>query len=144
MPLLLEIISPEAKIYSQMVDSVVLPTTSGQIEILEGHIPLLTIIEAGELIINKEETASHLAINKGFAKITNSKVSLLVEAAINIQDIDIEELTIAHKNAKTALNEAKASSEMDSGHIENIESFIRFNLAQQNIKQHHSKEKKDS
>jgi len=48
MALTLEIVTPEARVYSDTIDTVVIPTTSGEIGILPGHIPLLTQIEHGE------------------------------------------------------------------------------------------------
>ena len=48
----LEIVTPEAKVYEDTVESVVLPTTTGEINILPGHIPLVTEIQAGEIIVS--------------------------------------------------------------------------------------------
>ena len=50
MPLTLEIVTPEARVYSDTIDTVVLPTVQGEIGILPGHIPLLTRVAHGELI----------------------------------------------------------------------------------------------
>ena len=56
----LEIVTPEAKVYEDTIDSVVLPTTSGEINILPGHIPLVTEIQAGEIIVSKSGDRSGL------------------------------------------------------------------------------------
>ena len=60
MPLTLEIVTPEAKVYSDTIDSVVIPTIEGEIGILPGHIPLLTQVEHGELRVTKG-SATHVA-----------------------------------------------------------------------------------
>lgn len=135
MSILLEIISPDRKVYSEKVDSVVLPTKMGEIEILAGHIPLLTILDAGQLIIKREKNSTFLAISQGFARVTEGGVCVLVEAAIHVHDIDLEELLVAQKRAQEALQAAKQDPNPDPTHVESIESFIRFNLAQENIKQ---------
>ena len=62
----LEIVTPEARVYEDTVDSVVLPTTSGEINILPGHIPLVTEIQAGEIIVSKSGSGQSLAISKEF------------------------------------------------------------------------------
>ena len=49
----IEIVTPEAKVYEDTIDSVVMPTTSGEIDILPGHIPIVTEVQAGELIVSK-------------------------------------------------------------------------------------------
>ena len=51
MPLTLEIVTPENRVYSDTIDTVVIPTTEGEVGILPGHIPLLTQVEHGELTL---------------------------------------------------------------------------------------------
>ena len=53
MSLTLEIVTPEAKVYSDTIDCVVIPTVEGEIGILPGHIPLLTQVDDGELRVSK-------------------------------------------------------------------------------------------
>ena len=53
MPLILEIVTPEARVYSDTIDTVVIPTMDGEIGILPGHIPLVTQVENGELRVTK-------------------------------------------------------------------------------------------
>ena len=53
MPLILEIVTPEARVYSETVDTVVIPTVEGEVGILPGHIPLVTQVGAGELRATK-------------------------------------------------------------------------------------------
>ena len=56
MPLTLEIVTPEARVYSDTVDNVVIPTVQGQIGVLPGHIPLLRQVDHGELLVSKGNT----------------------------------------------------------------------------------------
>jgi len=82
MPLTLEIVTPEAKVYSDTIDTVVIPTVEGEIGILPGHIPLLTQIESGELRVTKGQTTQLLAVSGGFAQIDGDRVRVLAENAI--------------------------------------------------------------
>ncbi len=96
----IEIVTPEAKVYEDTIDSVVMPTTSGEIDILPGHIPIVTEIMAGELIVSKSGTRQSLAISKGFAQCVGDKISILAEDAIHIDEIDesaVEEREAAQK-----------------------------------------------
>ena len=77
MSLTLEIVTPEAKVYSDTIDSVVIPTVEGEIGILPGHIPLLTQIDSGELRVSKGTTTLWLAIGGGFAQIDGDTVRVL-------------------------------------------------------------------
>ena len=64
MPLTLEIVTPEAKVYSDTIDSVVIPTVEGEIGVLPGHIPLLTQVEHGELRVTKGAGTQMLAVKR--------------------------------------------------------------------------------
>ncbi|MBP8256198.1 MAG: ATP synthase F1 subunit epsilon [Opitutaceae bacterium] len=127
MPLVLEIVTPEARVYSDKVDTVVIPTVDGEIGILPGHIPLLTQIEAGELRVTKNGTTEFLVIGPGFAEVQGDSVSVLAESAINEEKIDLNAVEEARKRAEAALKE---KFDMDPGEIERLEGVIRFAVAQ--------------
>ena len=67
MPLTLEIVTPDARVYSDTIDSVVIPTIEGEVGILPGHIPLLTQVANGELRVTKGAETLLLAVSGGFA-----------------------------------------------------------------------------
>lgn len=135
MPLILEIVTPERKVLSEEVDHVVLPTEAGgEIDVLPGHIPLMTMIEPGELRYYQGSNAESIAIARGFIEVIGDTVSVLTEAAIEVDEIDPNTLMEARKRAEQALEEAKASGE-DPEILEQLETKARFTLAQQIIKQ---------
>jgi len=123
MPLTLEIVTPEAKVYSDTIDSVVIPTLDGEIGILPGHIPLLTKVENGELRVTKGAQTLHLAVGGGFAEIDGDKVSVLAERAITEEQIDEKAVEAAMKRAESAILEAK---DMDPNEFERLQSMVRF------------------
>jgi F-type H+-transporting ATPase subunit epsilon len=130
MSLKLEIVTPEKKVYSETVDSVVLPTTSGEVGILPGHIPLITEIKAGELAITKDGVLDLLAVDIGFAEVVGDTVSVLTEAAVDIEDIDLASVEEARHRAEEALKEAEGQN-MDQDEILALEAKVRFALVQQ-------------
>ena len=134
MSLLLEIITPEKKLYSGNVDYVVLPSAEGELGILPGHIPLLTLLKPGALLLTKEATSQYIAIDKGFARVIGDRVSVLVEGAIEVKDIDLEVVEKAQKRAEEALLKAREHKEIDPAEIEKLEALLRFSLTQQLIK----------
>lgn len=135
MPLNLEIVTPEGKIYSQTIDSVVLPTLNGEIGILPGHIPLLTMLNPGELKVSHAGHEESLAIDKGFVRVLGDTVSVLTEAAIEIAHIDIQAVEEAERRAQKALEEARFTKQIDPAEIERLEAIARFAIAQKLTKQ---------
>ena len=123
MPLTLEIVTPEAKVYSDTIDSVVIPTREGEIGILPGHIPLLTQVEDGELRVIKGTQTLHLAVGGGFAEIVGDKVSVLAERAITEEQIDEKTVEEAMQRAEQAIKDAK---DMDPNEFEHLQGMVRF------------------
>lgn len=139
------LVTPEKSVLSDTVDALSFPTPRGEIGILPGHIPLLTLVEPGALKFYKGGNETILAIDKGFAQVQNDTVSILVEGAIHLQDIDLEELKKAQERAKISLEAAKTSTIQNSppsAYItSDLESFIRFSAAQQDLKEENLKKK---
>lgn len=132
MPLYLEIVTPEGIAWkSSQVHSVTLPTRAGEIQILEGHIPLVSILEAGELKVDCAGKIEELAVDKGYVRCIGDVVSVLTEAAIEVKNIDFETVEEAKQRAMKALEDAKNRREVDPTEIERLESTIRFAIAQQ-------------
>ncbi len=127
MSLLLEIVTPEARVYSDTVETVVIPTVQGEIGILPGHIPLLTQVEAGELRVLKNGKTEWLAVGNGFAEIDGDKVSILTESAIDEEKIDITAAETAIQRAQEAL---KGKDSLDAAEIERFEGVMRTAVVQ--------------
>lgn len=135
MPLTLEVVTPERKVLSEEVDHVVLPTEAGgEIDVLPGHIPLMTMIEPGALTYYKGGVAETIAIARGFIEVMGDTVSVLTEAAIEVDEIDAGTLEQARARAAEALEEARQRGE-DPEVLEQLETRARFTVVQQIIKQ---------
>lgn len=131
MALTLEIVTPEARVYSDTIDTVVIPTVEGEIGILPGHIPLLTQVESGELRVTKGGVVHHLAVGKGFAEVQADRVSVLAESAIDEEKIDESAVEKAMQRAEEAL---RGKETLDPAEIERLEGVVRFSVAQLGIK----------
>ena len=133
MSLTLEIVTPEARVYSDTVDNVVIPTLEGEIGVLPGHLPLLSQVTDGELRVAKGSNTETLVIGDGFVQVQGDKVSVLAEHAIEENSIDEDAVEKAMQRAQTELQEAK-NSKIDPAEIERLESVVRFSVAQLLIK----------
>jgi F-type H+-transporting ATPase subunit epsilon len=109
----LEIVTPEKKVYSDSVDQVTLLTPNGQITILPNHIPLVTQVKPGELIIKKSDKVSHLVTGEGFVEVTGTGVSVMTDLAENFEGIDEKAVEEAKKRAQEALKHKQAMSNED-------------------------------
>ena len=107
--LLLEIITPEAKTYAQEVDSVVMPTVQGQVQILPGHVPLMTLVEPGELHVINQNNHEYLAVGSGAVQITGNRVAVMTDMAVKESDIDLgkAEEAIRRYEDSAAINSLK-------------------------------------
>ena len=93
MPLQLEIVTPEARIFSDEVDSVVLPGFEGEMGVLPMHAPLVTTLQPGELRFMKAGKETGMAVGEGLA--------------VNADDIDEKAVEEALERAQKALSDVK-------------------------------------
>lgn len=83
--MILEILTPEKKLYSGEVYGVQLPGITGLFEILDKHAPLVSALGKGNLKIlkDKKEIESY-SIQSGFVEVINNKATVLVEGAVQL------------------------------------------------------------
>lgn len=127
MSLTLEIVTPEAKVFSAPIDTVVIPTVDGEIGILPGHIPLLTQVADGQLQITRAGKTEFLIIGNGFAQVQGDVVSVLAEHALEEAKIDEAAIETAMQRAQEALK--SGASDLDPAEVERLESVVRFSVA---------------
>ncbi len=107
MPLKLEIVTPEARIYSDDVDTVVLPGYEGEMGVLPAHANLVTTLLPGELRITKNGKTTEMAVGEGLVEVTGSVTRILTDVAIDADKIDEKAAEEAIARAKKALEELK-------------------------------------
>ena len=131
MPLTLEIVTPDARVYSDTIDTVVIPTVEGEVGILPGHIPLLAQIEHGELRVTKGAVFQLLAVSGGFVEVEGDRVHVLAEHAITEEKIDEKAVEEALKRAEKELADAK---DIDPQQYEHLQSLVRYSGVQLAVK----------
>jgi F-type H+-transporting ATPase subunit epsilon len=131
MPLTLEIVTPDARVYTDTIDSVVIPTVEGEVGILPGHIPLLAQVEHGELRVTKGSDTQLLAVSGGFVEVEGDKVHVLAEHAISEDKIDEKAVEEALKRAEKELDDAK---HLDPQQYERLQGLVRYSGVQLAVK----------
>ena len=125
----LEIVTPEAKVYSEDVDMVTLPGSEGEMGVFPLHVPLMTQIVAGELAVRKGGQESVLAVGEGFAEITGDRVCILTDMAIKSDDIDERKVEEARRRA-----EARLQDKLSDGEEAMVKAALTHSLAQLKVK----------
>ena len=107
----LEIVTPEAKSFSDDVDSVVIPGVEGELGVLPLHAPLMTLLEPGELRVMKNGEEARLAVGEGFVEITQEKIAVLTDMAVKESDIDESAAEEAIRRAEESMRSERMSDE---------------------------------
>jgi F-type H+-transporting ATPase subunit epsilon len=125
----LEIVTPEAKAYSEDVEMVVLPGTDGELGVYPQHVPVLTTLKPGELRVLKGGRETSLAVGEGFAEITGESISVLTDMALESSAIDEAAAEAAVARAQAAMKEDHVAEEVAS-----IKASLQKALAQLHVK----------
>ena len=122
MPLELHIVTPEKKIFSDLVDNVYLPGADGELGILPQHAGLVTALKPGELRYAYHGTTQTLAIGSGFAEVTQTKVVVLTDSAYGESEIDEGHVEEAIKRAQEKL--AAVDHNLDTEEVAYLQGVI--------------------
>jgi F-type H+-transporting ATPase subunit epsilon len=125
----LQIITPEATVYSEDVEMVTLPALEGQIGILPHHVRLMTQMVPGEMIVRKDGQTVFLAVGGGLVEVTGDRVSILTDLAVAAESIDEARAEEARARAAARLREKISAEEVAS-----VNAALARSLAQLKVK----------
>jgi F-type H+-transporting ATPase subunit epsilon len=128
----LEIVTPEAKVYSEDVDMVTVPGAEGEMGIYPMHVALMTQVVSGELVARRNGHDEFLAIGDGFVEVTGSRVAILTDMAIKADDIDELKAEEARRRAEARLKEKLSDDETAT-----VTASLAHSLAQLHVKRRH-------
>ena len=112
MNLQLKITTPEGIVYKQEVDSITLPTQTGEITVLPNHIPLVGVLQPGEIIARKNGKEEYLSVSTGFIEVSNNNVTLLADTAETVESLIEEQILKAKERAEKLLTEKRHESDV--------------------------------
>jgi len=125
----LEIVTPDAKVFSEDVEMVTLPGVEGEMGIYPNHVPLLTQIVSGEIVARKSGQDFFLAIGEGFVEVTGDHVAILADMAIRAENIDEAKAEEAKRRA-----EARLAEKLDHEEAATVQASLTHSLAQLKVK----------
>ena len=112
----LEIVTPEAKVFSDYVEMVTITGIDGDMGIYPEHMPVMTQLVAGEIVVRKEAQNIYIAVGDGFVQITGKRVAILTDMAIKADDIDEAKAEEAQRKAQARLAQKLSDEEAATVH----------------------------
>jgi F-type H+-transporting ATPase subunit epsilon len=125
----LEIVTPGAVVYSKAVEMVTMPAADGQIGVYPQHVPLLTRITPGEIIVRIDGHEEFLAVGAGLVEVTGDQVAIVTDMAVAARDIDEAKVEEARQRAAARLQDKISDEEVAS-----VNASLARSLAQLNVK----------
>ena len=99
----LEIVTPERRVLDAEVESVTIPTASGEAGILPQHAPLISAVKPGVLSYSTKGANEKIVLSAGFVEVNADKVSVLVDTAETPGEIDADAARLTRESAEKAL-----------------------------------------
>jgi len=130
----LEIVTPEAKVFSDDVEMVTLTGIDGEMGVYPDHMPLMTQLVAGEISARKDGENIFLAVGDGFVQITGKRVAILTDMAIKADDIDEASAAEAMRKAEARLGQKLSDEEAAT-----VQAALTHAATQLKVKQRHKK-----
>ena len=128
----LEIVTPDGIVYSEDVEMVTLPGVEGQMGILPRHVPLITHMVPGEMIVRKDGRDSFVATGAGLIEVTANRVAILTDLAVPAERIDEAKAEEARQRAERRLREKLTAEEIAA-----VNASLTRSLVQLRVKRRH-------
>jgi F-type H+-transporting ATPase subunit epsilon len=122
MPIRCEIVSQDRMVYQGDADIVILPGAMGEMGILEGHAPLLSSLKLGVIRVKHEGDEDIFTVTGGFVEVQPEIVTVMADAAENVEEIDVDRAKKAMERAEKLLDEY---SETDTENYMRIQAALR-------------------
>lgn len=105
MPIRCEIVSQDRQVFSGNVDIVVLPGGAGVMGVLPNHTPLLSTLQYGVITVRRKTMEQHFTVAGGIVEVQPDQVTVLADAAENVEEIDVERAEKARQRAEQVLKQ---------------------------------------
>lgn len=107
----LSLVTPEETAFTGDAFSVTIPTTTGEITVLPGHIPLITTIAPGMMTVRMKEEERYFAVSRGVVEVSPTTIRILSDIADRVDTLDEQAIEAAKKRAEDLMNEKRGDTE---------------------------------
>lgn len=132
-----KLVTPERVAFEAELRSLTVPTTSGEITILPGHIPLVSQLGHGEMIL-RDKTDHVFAVSGGFISVAGDTVQILAESATHADEIDLEKAEEARQRAEKLRESAQGEMEIAEASAALERALAQIKVGQRK-RSHHSR-----
>ena len=108
-----EFVSPETVLFSGDVDQVDLPGVEGDLGVLPGHAPMVTLLRPGIVTIIREGQREPVVVVGGFAEVGPAGLTVLADRAGSREDFDLDLLASDIKNTEEDVADCKDDAQRD-------------------------------
>lgn len=116
-----KIVTPEKVIYENEISQVSIPTMNGEITVLPNHIPLISVLKAGELKIKDKDGEHSMAVSGGFLEVRGqNEIVILADNAERVADIDISKAEEAKQRAEEQMKNIKNVQDVDYARLQAV------------------------
>jgi F-type H+-transporting ATPase subunit epsilon len=128
----LEIVTAEGQVYAEDVEMVTLPGVTGEFGVYPQHVPLITQLVPGEIIVRQGGHETFFATGGGLIEITGNSVAILTDLAVQADKIDEAKAEEARQRA-----EARLKDKLSNEEVAHINASLARSLAQLRVKRRH-------
>ncbi len=111
---LMSLVSPERLLFAEEVEQVDLPGSEGDLGVLSGHAPIVTLLRPGLITAISGEARERFVVLGGLAEFSNEQLTILAEAASPAGEFDLAELKARIEDMERALASTPAGDELDA------------------------------
>ena len=126
----LEIITAERQVFSDDVNTVVVPGVDGELGVLPHHAPLITMIKPGEVLVRKDSEETYLFVSGGFLEVRPDKIIILADACERYDEIDIERAEAAKRRAEEGLKTHPPELDVSQAQAALLRAIVRLKVAE--------------
>jgi F-type H+-transporting ATPase subunit epsilon len=124
----LQIVTPDGEAYSEDVNMVTLPGVEGQMGVYPQHVPLMTQMTPGEIVVRKDGHDYYLAVGEGLIEVMGDHVAVLTDLAIASEKIDEAKVEEARQRAEARLKEKLSDEEVASVNASLVRSAVQLRV----------------
>lgn len=126
----LSVTTPERELFQGEVSQLTADTEMGEITILSGHIPLVSVLRSGELLIKQEQEETPLAVYGGFLEVKgDNEITVLADAGERVEELDEAKAEAAKKKAEEVLKEKFDTADYEDAALNLQRELARLRLA---------------
>lgn len=128
--LALTVVTPAREVITVEADEITAPGWEGEFGVLPGHAPFLALIRSGELMYRIGEERHYMAVGFGFVEVLPEKVTVLIETAERLEEIDFERAMEARDRAMEVLSGKQVDVDFEAARAALMRALSRLKVAE--------------